>query len=127
MTMQRIWFLSEANNFWGGLLPGHAASNNAATAHPNANEPNIDSLARRYLGEWCNKISTVHQHAPSGMVRSVECANICLADVINLLAEDVTLQTKCFVCGGIGHAASCTLADGTVLTPMFGPFPEACH
>ena len=99
-----------------GLLPGHAAANNAATAHPNAGEPNIESLARRYLGEWCNKISTVHQHAPSGMVRSVECANICLSDVINLLADDVTLQTKCFVCGGIGHAASCTLDDGTVLT-----------
>ena len=96
-----------------GLIPGlGGALPLAGIAHPNANEPDIKSLAMGYVGDWVTQISKVSQNTPYGLARSVtESDNS--DEIINLMVGDVTPKTKCFVCGGEGHAASQILPDGT--------------
>ena len=99
-----------------GAMTGFTSAPHAATAHPLAGRPWVSQLARTYISQWCNEISEIHQHVPSGMVRAVELlsAEDSESGFLNLLAKDITPLTECYICGGKGHAAS-QLHDGVVI------------
>ena len=108
-----------------GLMPGFAAAPNAAVIHPQAGRCNIMALARSYLPDWITKSHHIAKQVPTGLVRSAEAEHfsgefVHMIDympepIVELLAKDITGDTKCFVCGGEGHAATQDLDNGEQL------------
>ena len=124
-----------------GGLPEFAVTSLAATPHPLAGQPNVNLLGRAYLPDWIGRIVSTQKgiHVPSGLVRSVlgpeydvadGHANLTCDDCDGeafLTAKEITNDTRCFVCNGLGHSATCTLNDGTkgvCLTKILGNKPE---
>ena len=99
---------------WGGI-PGYAGSPIAGNAHPLAGDPDHSRMARAYIADWTTKSSTVRKSIPHGMVRSVDMV-LEPDEIVELLAKDVGDKTKCYVCGGEGHAASQILPNGEKIT-----------
>ena len=98
-----------------GGLPAFVGSPIAANAHPDAGRCNITSLARAYLADWVNGTSKLAKHVPDGLIRSLDVFSLEDTEIANLLAKDVTPDTKCYLCGGDGHAASQKLDNGDMV------------
>jgi hypothetical protein len=95
-----------------GLVAGMSGHPLAAQAHPEAGRSDCMSLTRAYLADWVNGTSKIAKHVPDGMVRSADVFALDPTEVVELLAKDITPDTKCFLCGGDSHTASCELPNG---------------
>lgn len=98
-----------------GMMPGFAGNIIAANPHPMAGQHDIWSYGRAYYADWITKMRDVARKPPHGMVRMAEIFNVDLPvsmEECNLLASDITDQTKCDACGGDHHAASQILPSG---------------
>ena len=97
-------------------LAGHLLARNAANPHPLAGQTNIMALARAYIPHWVEKTAEEGLTPKGYNARAVEEINVlvgCTAEeFIHLLTTDVTKSTKCYVCGGEGHAATQETPDG---------------
>tara|TARA_B110000503_G_scaffold9966_1_gene13425 strand:+ start:4208 stop:5791 length:1584 start_codon:yes stop_codon:yes gene_type:complete len=96
-----------------GAMPGYAGSPLAALAHPLAGQPDTTSMIRAFVADWIDKSSSMPKGTPEGLVRSIE--ESVFEEQINLLSSDIKSTTKCFVCGGDGHAATQEMPDGEKL------------
>jgi hypothetical protein len=102
---------------YGGMAE-FAGSPLDAIPHPEAGRCNVIALARAYLADWVNSTSELSKGVPDGLVRMIDVFSLEEenTETANLLAKDVTPNTKCFLCGGEGHAASQKKEDGETVT-----------
>ena len=96
-----------------GMDPEFALAPNALVAHPHAGSVDLHKMCRKYLNQWAKKIATLNRNAPSGMIKSAELV-VDSEHFLNLLAKDVNNKTRCETCGGLGHASSQILDDGSL-------------
>ena len=68
------------------------------------------------MADWVNGTSKLSKNVPDGLVRLIDVFSVEEnTEFANLLAKDVTPDTKCYVCGGDLHAASQKLENGETI------------
>ena len=97
---------------YAGLYPG---APNAANMHPLARQPSIQLFSKKYYPDWCGRSMAVSKDVLKTFAVGNEIFSVEDIDgVANLLHYyDITPDTKCFACGGEGHAASQQMKDGS--------------
>lgn len=86
------------------------------TAHPKAGQPDIDKMIRTLWPHFYTEIVTknfVDKGIYAYSVWDPEWFDE--AEQANLAVSNVTPDTKCFYCGGDGHAATQTTEDGEII------------